>query len=240
MPHAPYRRWLLLGLLLVISVSLGHGQAQEQSPAGSAISTPTKSQGFSRRDLVLLRPVLLRDLIPTIKLVDNEPKPSASDVQDAFLSCRFTPLSLGQLGPVVLVEWDGGFTGSINVPMLNIYIASGGSYRKIIEEGGFGPGIVPRANSAPDLLFGSTSGVCHATITRYRFADGKYAPDACDQEFSSNSVSVCQVKPCGEAAHSKPLPTFPDPTSWAGPPNTPAPYFSGPTLTAKQILSANH
>lgn len=234
----PHCRRFSVALLVVLAASLSYTQAQDQSSPLPAKSTHAQMSGFSRRDLMRLRPVLLRDLVPMVKRAYNDPNPSPAGVQDAFLSCRFTPLRLGKLGPVVLVEWDGWSHGP-NVPMLNIYAPTGNSYQKIIAESGFGPSIVPgTGSSVPDMLFGGTSGVCHASYDRYRYTSDKYEVDACDQEYPTDSAGSCQIRPCDHMTH--PLPTFPDPTSWNGPPNTSAPYFDGPTLSAKQILSTKH
>jgi len=219
---------------VVFVVSVAFGPTKDQAPSTPANSIKAKSGSFSRSDLLRLRPVLMRDLIPIFKLVYNDPNPNSADIQEAFLSCQLTPLKLGKIGSVVLVEWRG--MGGVNVPMLNIYVSTGRSYRKIIDAGGFGPSIVPRTGSSvPDLLFGGTSGVCHAELNRYRYINGRYQIDACDQEYPG-SGDACQVRICEDAAHPSRLPTFPDPMSWSGPPNAPAPYFDGPTLTAKQIL----
>lgn len=226
------RRFSAIPLLLVTSLS--YAQAQTQPSSATVKPALTKSEGLSRQDLMRLRPVLLGDLRPFVERMDSTANPSPADMNDAFLSCKLTPLKLGKLGRVVLVEYDG-FSSGPNVPMLNIYMPDGSSYRRIIDEGGFGPSIVPRTGSSvPDLLFGGGGGVCASTINRYRYIHGRYELDACDQEQRSPRVG-CQVTTCKDPAH--PLPTFPDPTSWIGPPNTPAPYFGGPTLTAKQILT---
>ncbi len=238
MPNRFRRSFFLTGSLIAVVASLNYAHARGQASPTPDNSTNATSHGFSRGDLMRLRPVLLRDLIPSLKIVYNDPSPSFDDINTAFLSCDFTPLRLGKLGSAILVEWKGN--GGVNVPLLNIYIPSVNSYRKIIDSGGFGPGIVPRRGSpVPDLLFGATSGSCHATINRYRYIRGRYRLDACDQEEGA-SGETCAVKSCKDRAHPHPLPTFPDPASWSGPPNTPAPYFDGPTLTAKQILSEKH
>lgn len=235
MPNAFRRSCFSAASLIVVVASLSYAHARGQASPTPANSVGAKSEGFSRSDLARLRPVLLRDLGPFTKRMDSNPSPA--EVEAEFLRCKFTPLRLGTLGPVVLVEWDG-FSSGPNVPMLNIYIPSGGgSYQELVEAGGFGPSIVPRIDSSvPDLLFGGTSGVCHAVINRYRYSGGKYRLDACDQEYP-DPEGTCHVRICKDPAHPQPLPTFSDPTSWDGPPNTPAPYFDGPTLTAKQILS---
>lgn len=238
MPNAFRRTCLSVASLIVVVASLSYIQARGQASPTSANSVKAKSEGFSRTDLMRLRPVLFRDLVPTAKLVYNDPDLRPADIEDAFLSCRFTPLRLGKLGPAVLVEWDG-LSQVSNVAILNIYIPSSGSYRKIIAEEGFGPSIVPHVSSSvPDLLFGWASGVCHASFSRYSYDGDKYKLDACDEEYPS-SEGNCDVRACKDPARPQPLPTFPDPTSWNGPPAPPPPpYFDGPTLTAKQILSS--
>ena len=192
---------------------------------------PDKAErsGVSRDELVRLRPTLMRDLKKLVERVYSQDRPSAADLQDEFFRCQFTPLRLGTLGPAIFVEDDG--LGGPMAPMLNIYIPDHGSYRKIIEGAGFagGPTMISRgpAGSVPDLVYGGGTGACSAKYYRYRYADGKYKTDACNQEYSVESDSSCQIMKC--TGKGDPQQTFENDSAKQA-------YYTGPTLTAEQIL----
>jgi hypothetical protein len=204
------RRWLAASLCLLLACGCAFAQSS-QVPSSPPPKESTQTEpGFSRRDLARLRPVVLRDLRGLLRRVDNE-NPSGADVEDAFQRCQFTPLRLGTLGPAVLVEAEAGH-GKTNAAMLNIYVSSYGSYRRIIEAAGFGPMIIRGPGSVPNLVFGWASGVCHTKYYRYRYERGKYAVDACYQEDRGANWDggSCMVKSCeGNLA------TFPNP--WESP-----------------------
>jgi len=189
----------------------------------------------SRAELIRLRPVVKRDLKELLNRVNNDGDPSAADLEDEFERCRFTPLRLGSLGPAILVEAAAGHGAGANATMLNVYVPTRTSYRRIIEEAGFGPAIMPGSSSVPDLVFGWKMGYCGSTLQRYHYANGQFAVDACDREDRDDARGTCEVKAC-----ERPTRTFPDPwleaeQSHADPPPR-APYFVAPGLTGKEIL----
>ncbi|MCU1250700.1 MAG: hypothetical protein JWQ49_3729 [Edaphobacter sp.] len=59
------------------------------------------------------------DLKKAVALLDNEEHPTAADFENDFKHCKFTRLTLGALGPAVLVAWTPLRTP--NASMLNIY-----------------------------------------------------------------------------------------------------------------------
>jgi hypothetical protein len=141
-------------------------------------------------------------------VVENNDRVSAADLDDEFQRCTFTPITLGALGPAVLVEGQPG-SGAANAGMLNIYLRSNGSYRLIAEGGGFGPRIVAGPAGIPDLVFGWASGVCHAQYNHYRWQNGHFDVDACDQEEESAPGSDdCRITAC---EGTRKLPTFSNP-----------------------------
>ncbi|HEX7158224.1 MAG TPA: hypothetical protein VF214_04390 [Edaphobacter sp.] len=180
--------------------------ARSQAPPSNTHGRPAKAdQRISTGDLARLRPVVQQDLKTLLAHVYNDDNLSAADLEDEFQQCKFTPLALGALGPAVLVEAGVGH-GMANATMLNIYVPSHGTYRRVAEAAGFGPRIVPGPERVPDLVFGWASGVCHATFQRYRYQSGKYVRDACDQEYDNGD---CAIKSCIGLGLN--LPTFPNP-----------------------------
>ncbi|HEX7287705.1 MAG TPA: hypothetical protein VF532_16065 [Candidatus Angelobacter sp.] len=188
------------------------------------------STGVSVRELARLRPVVKRDLKKVLQRTRNINTPSAAELENEFQQCRFTPLQLGRLGRAVLVQDQSD--GGKNVLLLNIYVPSRGSYRLLISEAGVGPLFLPGPGYAPDIIFG-TAGVCYS-LARYRYIAGKYQLDACIER-QRDEHDNCVVKSCGK-------PSFPDPfvedaeqKSDSSP--APSPYFTGPGLTGKEIMS---
>jgi hypothetical protein len=238
MPKAFPRTLFSASALALAITSLIYAPGRGQASTNGDTSMNAKLKGFSREDLMRLRPILLRDLVPSLKLVYNDPNPSSADVEDAFLNCSFTPLRLGKLGRAVFVEWKGN--SGLNVPMLDIYLATDRSYRRIVDAGGFGLRIVPTPDSMiPYLVFGGGGGVCANMYTLFAYREDKYEPIACDQD--QRKTKGCREVTCDPA---KPLPLFPAPWPAAGPSiendgsaSGPSAYFTGPTLTAKQILN---
>jgi hypothetical protein len=196
----------LLPTSFCVLLTCGFGFAQSQLPSSP---TPKKSTqatpGISARNLARLRPVVLQDLRALVAGVYNIEDPSAAYLEEEFQRCQFTPLTLGTLGPAVLVEAQPGH-GKTNASMLNIYLPSHGSYRRIVEAEGFGPEIVPGPKSIPYLVFGWSFGVCHTKSHRYRYQSGKYSIDACNQETGGENGGSCLIESCEGS-----LPTFHDP-----------------------------
>lgn len=224
---------VVLFLLLFSTSSVG----QNEAPA-EAVSEQT----VSRAELLGLRPIVEKDLRALLKRVYNDDTVSAGDLENEFEQCNFTAVRLGSIGRAILVEAQAGHGATGNAAMLNLYARSGDSYRRIIDTAGFGPAIYPRAGAPPDLVFGWTSGVCYVTYYRYRFANGKYSVNGCDQEYrAKGDVSEsCLIKACEGAQH---YPTFQDP--WpayegdASSSSSPT-YFAGPAKTGKEILRGVH
>lgn len=166
-------------------------------------SSAQADSGLSAHELARLRPVVMPDLRRLLARVYND-NPSAVDLEKEFQDCHFTQLKLGTLGLAVLVEAEAGH-GKSNAAMLNIYVPSHGSYRRILEAAGSGPEIFRGPGSVPDLVFGWSSGVCYTKYYRYRYERGKYAVNACYQEDRGENWDGgdCKVKSCDEN-----LPTF--------------------------------
>jgi len=134
--------------------------------------------------------------------VEND-KPSSADVAQEFRRCKVTPVKLGKLGIAMVVKEQPG-NGATNAAMLNIYVSSHGTFRRILESEGFGPEIISGSKPVPDLVFGWAAGVCHATYYRYHYEHDKYVADACNQEEASTSDDdQCSVRACEGK-----LPTF--------------------------------
>ena len=185
------RRRLFISVLFLLAASAA--QAQQQSPEAAP--------GISSRELARLRPAVLRDLKPFLRKMEGG-EPTSADLDREFKACHFTALPLGKLGPAILVEAQAGH-GMANAALLNLYVPDHAGYRRIVEAAGFGPEIVPGSLPEPDLVFGWASGVCHARYYRYRFKDGQYTPDACDQEVEGKDDN-CAIERCEGG-----LPTFP-------------------------------
>lgn len=195
-------RWPLV-LCVLLAYCLNFAQSQAPSSPVPKESLPEQS-GISARELARLRPAVLRDLRKLLARIYNN-TPSAADLEDEFQRCHFTPFKLGTLGPAIVVEAEAGH-GKSNAAMLDMYVPSQGSYRRIMEAAGFGPEIVPGPGTIPDLVFGWSSGVCHTKYYLYRYERGRYTVEACDQEERGENWDggSCIVKAC--EGH---LPTFP-------------------------------
>jgi hypothetical protein len=166
-----------------------------------AVAPPPANRSLSAGELIHLRKAVLPDLRKAVATQQNEP--DVKDVSEEFKECKITPIDLGALGPAVVVEWNP--FKAPNASMINIYVPSGGAYRRIVASDGFGPYILPGPRPAPDILFGGTAGACHASYSRYRYQRGRYAIDACDRE-SETAGGGCAIEACENK-----LPTFPDP-----------------------------
>jgi hypothetical protein len=198
------------------------------SGPGSVPDEQPTAPGVSISELRRLRPAVERDLRAVLNRVWNVDKPTAADVENEFLQCRFTPLKLGSLGPAILVEDNSD--GGRNSLMLNIYVPRHGLYRPLIKEAGTGPIFLPGPGSVPDIVFG-TAGVCYS-LSRYRYISGKYQIDACIRR-EQDTRGNCVVKSCGKRS-------FPDPYNAddsGGDSPAPSPYIAGPGRTGKQIMS---
>lgn len=132
--------------------------------------------------------------------MNDEDNPEAAEVESEFRKCRFTPFKLGVLGPAVLVVWNP--LNNANAEMRNIYLRKNGTYHLLIGAEGFGPEILPEPRPVPDLVFGWGEGVCHATYSRYRYQNGHYRVDACNQETEGTGAD-CAITSCANK-----LPTF--------------------------------
>lgn len=211
---------VVLMALLVSGFAFPHSemlprQGQESSNKGTR-------EALSPSDLMRLRPAVLPDLTKLLQQLDGE-SPNAADLEQEFLNCRFRPLQLEHLGSAVLVEDVGSGTNS---SMLNIYLRTGNSYRRVIAASGFGPMVLAHAGSPPDIVFGWTEGASRAVLWRWRYSGGKYAVDACDDESSPDMI--CK----GPKAPRK---TFPNPYTDAKTENVEETI--GPPETGKEILA---
>ena len=214
-------RNLALHLWIAVAVCAGpsflHLQVvRSNSEQESIPSNPDVSAAERQR----LRPVLLPDLKEVLARVYNIHQPTAADLESELKACHFLPLKLGALGRAILVEDRG--PGGRNSVMLNVYLPAQGSYRRLIGETGFGPMVLKGDRPVPDLVFGTTMGVCHATRVRYRYTNGNYAPDACNQEYDDSAgdhsqadrriakegENECPIKQCEGKIR---LPNFPSP-----------------------------
>ncbi len=227
MRRVSFRSPLSAVLLLFLIVGCVHTQ--------SSLDSRNTLPDISRAEFKQLRPVVFNDLKALIARVENEPSPTPKNIEEEFLRCKFTPLQLGTLGRAILVEGEPGH-GATNATMLNIYLPEHGSYRLILQAGGFGPRATGDS-SIPDLVFGWASGVCHAKYYRYTFKKSQYDTAACDQESEGAPPSPddCAIHSCG-GGH---LPTFPSP--WPEEPDqakqSAHTLIVGKSSTGKQILS---
>jgi hypothetical protein len=170
------------------------------APAQAA-APPPANRSLSAGELIRIRKAVLPDLRKAVAIQQNEP--DVKDVSEEFKECKITPINLGALGPAVVVEWNP--FKAPNASMIDIFIPSGGAYRRIVASDGFGPYILPGPRPAPDLMFGGTAGACQASYSRYRYQRGRYSIDACDREAEAADGG------CAIAACENKLPMFPDP-----------------------------
>lgn len=198
----PLMRFPALLLLLIASAVGAQAPAPPGRPAGA-------DPAITTAEIEALRPAVYADLERQIAIVDNIDHPTLADERDEFQQCRFTPVPLGRVGTAVLVQSDIG-SGAANAGMLNLYLREKESYRRILQGEGFGPRVISRPGQAPDLVFGWTEGVCHASYERYRWNGRTYDGIACDQEEvpANGDTDHCAIAAC-PGPH--PQPTFPDP-----------------------------
>jgi hypothetical protein len=198
----------LLSIFLVEACSFTLARSQAMSPAASGPSSAPSSD-VSAPELSRLRPIVMPDLKKLAATVDNENETDldAAYIESLFQQCRFTRLTLGSLGPAILVESDlGGGMG--NFGMLNIYLPAHSSYRRILAEQGFGPKFLSAPGPVPDFVFGWAEGVCHATYSHYHYQNGSYISNACNREVEGKGDN-CAIKTCKGSK----LPTVPNPWS---------------------------
>ena len=188
----------LASLLIVVRPA---SPISAQTAGKPAAQGANEDAPLSEGDLAHLRDAVVPDLRKAVAIFNDDP--GVTNVSDEFKSCRITPIGLGALGRGVVVEWNPMQTP--NASMINLYLPDHGAYRKLIAGSGFGPTVLPGSRPVPDLVFGGTMGVCHASYTRYRFERGKYSADACDQETEGKDGS-CAIVACENK-----LPTFPNP-----------------------------
>jgi hypothetical protein len=146
---------------------------------------------------------VLPDLRAAVALLQNEEHPSAVEVARQFRHCKITTIKLGALGPAFVVEWNP--LKAPNASMLNIYQFSHGAFHRLVQDAGFGPIILPGTAPVPDLAFGWSMGVCHASYARYHFQSSRYVVNACDRE-TKGKEGGCAIIACENK-----LPTFPSP-----------------------------
>jgi hypothetical protein len=198
-----YRRLICLGVFLGFGFCFAHPQTPS-APANKSIhaeENPTEGK-ISKSEIERLRPAVLPDLRALMARVEND-NPSPADVDEEFRHCEFTLFKLGKLGAAVLVEAQPGH-GKSNAAMLNLYVPSHGTFRRILAAEGFGPEIISGSKPVPDLVFGWSAGVCHTTFYRYHYEHGKYVADACIQEEDAGRDSEdCSIRACEGK-----LPTF--------------------------------
>lgn len=184
-------RICLLALLLPATPVLLAAQAPPKPPAPLAAA-----------ELDHLRVAVLPDLRKAVGTLNNDSV--NKDGSAEWKQCKITPIRLGTLGPAVVVEWNP--SKAPNASLINLYIPVNGAYHLLLGSAGFGPTILPGNKPVPDLVFGGTSGVCHAVYSRYRYQDGRYAVDACNQETEGKN-GQCGIIACQH----RNFPTFPNP-----------------------------
>lgn len=199
--------WRRATCFLSVMVLAANLDARSQTPAAPANHGPTNldsvKPGIPDSELALLRPAVLPSLRKQIGIFNDETSPAATEVESEFKKCEFTPFKLGALGQAVLVVWNP--LNNANAEMRNLYVRKDGTYHLLIAAEGFGPEILPEPRPVPDLVFGWGEGVCHATYSRYRYQNGHYKVDACNQETEGNGGD-CAITSCANK-----LPTFPNP-----------------------------
>lgn len=188
-------------------VAVGCCAQLQTTPSTQDQASAKGAPGLSPAELAKLRPVVERNLKEVLARAYNDRDATAKDLDDEFKQCRFTRLKLGKLGAAVVVEH--GITNR-NEEMINLYVPRNGTYERIIAQAGFGPIVLNGSRDVPDLVFGGASGVCEASLMRYRYTKGKYVADACDQEYRDGSADdrACPIRRCEAAPN---LPTFPNP-----------------------------
>jgi len=172
------------------------------APVLSSAQTAPNSPPLPPADLARLRAAVLPDLRKAVGTFNNDSK--TKDVSAEWKLCKITPIRLGTLGPAVVVEWNPA--KAPNASMINIYLPANGEYHLLLGSAGFGPTLLPEKKPVPDLVFGGTGGVCHAVYSRYRYQNGHYAVDACNQEKESKDGN-CSIIACEH----RNFPTFPNP-----------------------------
>ena len=190
------RPWLRYALALTLFPTIATAASGPQSVADSSVSS------LPRSELSSLRFAVTPDLSKAVATFENTPR--TRDVSEEWKQCKFTPIHLGTLGPAVVVEWNP--VKAPNASMINIYLPRNGQYRLLLANGGFGPTLLPGPNPVPDLVFGATGGVCHATYSRYRWLNEHYEVNACNQETEGKDGN-CAIISCAN----RKLPTFPNP-----------------------------
>src|ERR1035441_8986517 len=123
---------------------------------------------LSTAEVASLRPVVRRDLRSLAATQSNDNYVSPADLDRLFRRCRFSRIDLGSLGPAVVVE-ELEFAGASNLSMINVYVPSGKSWRRVAVGEGFGPQVVPGGGGGPGLVYGWGEGVCNTTFHLYRY-----------------------------------------------------------------------
>jgi hypothetical protein len=165
------------------------GQTQPNQPS------PTFGEpgNLSAIELNRLRPVVTPDLAQLFARMDNRYTPNPADADaaaDEFKNCRISRVMLGKLGSAIVVEAQA-FSGMANAAMIDVYVASGKSYKRILQGSGFGPEVLPSLRPVPDVVFGWAGGGCQVTYERYRYKRGHYRVNACDLGDDQCGVHAC-------------------------------------------------
>ena len=182
------RRCATLFLLFALAVVLA--DATTASGQQSNASIPAA-------ELTRLEPAVLPDLKARLSTIYGKPISDADAAQE-FSRCKFSRLILGPLGPAILVEAAAGH-GKTNAAMLNVYVSDHGSFRRVATADGFGPQVMDRDGSPPDLIFGWTEGVCSVTYYRYHYEKSHYNVNGCAQEDRKGKPKpseFCAIKAC--------------------------------------------
>ncbi len=127
---------------------------------------------------------------------------SSVELSREYRHCRFDYLRLGRLGTGVRVSWDGA--PAPNSAFTGLYLKRGHRFRRVYTGVGFGPEVIA-GSKIPDLVVGSTNGVCTETLTRLHFDKAAYRPDACIRHIQGSDGN-CKAVSCSDG-----LPAFPDP-----------------------------
>ena len=144
------------------------------SPVQNVKDVPVLSLGPKPRatpsDIRRLQGVALPDLQDALTRAYGEPF-SPAEISREYRHCRFEYLRLGRLGIGVRVSWEGAPASSS--AFICLYLKRGDHFLRIYTGVGFGPEIIA-GSKTPDLVVGTTNGVCTETLTRLHFDNAAY------------------------------------------------------------------
>lgn len=170
-------------------------------PVSAQIANVGPKPSASTRDIERLRSTVVPDLRRALSNVYGAGY-TLPELKREYKLCKFDYLSLGTLGIGIRVVWNGA--PAPNSPFIGLYLKRGSHFQRLYTGDGFGPEVI-KGRNVPDLVVGTTAGVCTEALTRLRFNGSSYEPDACIRHVQKSSGGCAAVK-CSDN-----LPTFSDP-----------------------------